>query len=78
MTQTNVTRLRSTLSAIIAFLIAFSPDILEVCSVTDASPKWARLATKVVGLVVGLATSGRAVLLLNKFLPSEKPTVTKE
>lgn len=71
MTEANKTKLRSTISAIIAALVMFGPDILEAFAVTDASPKWVKLTAKGLGLVIGLATSGRAVALLNKFLPAE-------
>ena len=72
----NTARLRSTLSAIIAALVMFGPDILESVSVTDGSPKWVKLTAKGLGLIIGLATSGRAVALLNKFLPSENKPAT--
>lgn len=70
MTDQRKATLRSTLSAIIAALVMFGPDILEAFSVTDASPKWVKLAAKATGLIIGLATSGKAVAILNKFLPA--------
>jgi len=71
----NKTKLRSTLSAIIAALVMFGPDILDALSVTDASPKWVKLFAKGLGALVFLATNGKAVVFLNKILPAE-PTRT--
>jgi hypothetical protein len=72
----NKAKLRSTLSAIIAALVMFGPDILDALSVTDASPKWVKLVAKGLGALVFLATNGKAVAILNKLLPDDKQTVT--
>lgn len=70
MTNENKTRIRSTVSAAIAILVAFGPDILEAIDATDASPKWVKMVAKALGLLVMLATSGKGVALLNRLLPT--------
>lgn len=71
MTTESKTKLRSTLSAIIAVLVMFGPDILDALTITDGAPKWVKLVAKGAGLLIGLATSGKAVAILNKFLPAD-------
>lgn len=71
MNTVNKARLRSTIAAIIAALVAFGPDIAELITVTDSSPKWLKLVTQLLGVAIALATNGKAVAMLNKFLPAD-------
>ena len=77
MTNESKTKLRSTLAAIIGAIIAFGPDLLEAIGSIDHAPKWVTVATKSLGFVVALCTSGKGVALLNFFLPDapKPPTV---
>lgn len=77
MTTERRTKLRSTLAAVIAALVMFGPDIVEAFDVQATSPGWLRALAKVAGLVIGLATSGKAVALLNVFMPEPKPGEAK-
>ena len=71
------TKLRSTLAAVIAALVMFGPDIVEAIDVNATSPGWLKALAKVAGLVIGLATSGKAVALVNLLLPEPKTQETK-
>lgn len=73
MTAERKTRLRATLGAAIAFLIAYGPELLAWLGAIQGAPSWVEKATKALGIVVGLATTGRAVLVLNLFLPEPEP-----
>jgi hypothetical protein len=75
MTPANETKLHATLGAVLAFLIAFGPDIVTALASIEHPPTWLPPIAKAVGLIVGLATTGKGVALLNRFLPSA-PTNT--
>jgi hypothetical protein len=71
MTKANETKLRATLGAVVAILIAYGPDLVTWLGSLDNAPKWVLLLAKGLGLLVGLCTTGRAVVLLNRFLPAD-------
>ena len=66
------TRLRSTIGGIIGVLAMFGPDVLTWLASANL-PAWASGAAKALGLLVLLATNGKAVALLNVLIPAEKP-----
>jgi hypothetical protein len=62
------TKLRSTLAAIVAALAIVGPQLLNLLA-DWKSPK-AAIVISALGFVVALATSGKAVALINLFLPA--------
>lgn len=67
MLNLNRAKLKSTLAAIIGLLAVLGPKLLEIFG--TPTNHWAALGVQAFGAIVLACTTGRAVLLLNKFLP---------
>lgn len=70
--QVNKAKLRSTALAVIALLVAFGPDILSFLQLGPDSPSWTHKLAKALGVLIAVATNGKAVLLINKLLPVDQ------
>jgi hypothetical protein len=70
----NTARLRSTLGAIVAFIIAFGPDIVTWIGGLETAPQWLRGVSKGLGVLIGILTSKDGVLLLNKLVATPPAT----
>jgi len=66
----NTTKLKSTLGAIIAFLVAFGPDIVTWLGSLNDAPAWLKGLSKAFGVLIGILTSKEGVLLLNRLAPA--------
>jgi len=66
----NTTRLKSTLGALLAFLVAYGPEVVTWIGGMATAPQWLRDVAKGLGILIGLLTSKEGVLLLNKLVPS--------
>ena len=73
----NTTRLKSTLGALLAFLVAYGPEVVTWIGGMATAPQWLRDVAKGLGILIGLLTSKEGVLLLNKFVatPDTQATV---
>jgi hypothetical protein len=69
----NTTRLKSTLGALLAFLVAYGPEVVTWVGGMASAPQWLRDVAKGLGIVIGLLTSKEGVLLLNKMVPAPTP-----
>ena len=65
----NITKLRSTLGFILAFLVAYGPEVVTWIGGMASSPQWLRDVAKGLGVLIGVLTSKDGVLFLNKLVP---------
>jgi hypothetical protein len=72
----NQTKLRSTFGFLCAFLVAYGPDVVTWIGGMEAAPKWLREAAKGLGVLIGVLTSRRGVLLLNRIIPPPVPATS--
>jgi hypothetical protein len=82
MLNLNRATVKSTLAAVIGLLAVAGPKLLEILG--TPTNRWGALAVQCLGGLVLACTTGRAVLILNKFLPDATrftdpvaPTTTK-
>ena len=64
------TKLRSTLGFVLAFVVAYGPEVVTWIGGKAAAPQWLRDVAKGLGVLIGVLTSKEGVLLLNKLVPS--------
>ena len=66
----NETKLKSTIGFILAFLVAYGPEVVTWIGGMEASPKWLRDIAKGLGVFIGVLTSKNGVAILNWFTKS--------
>jgi hypothetical protein len=66
----NETKLKSTIGFVLAFLVAYGPDVVTWIGGMETSPKWLRDIAKGLGVLIGVLTSKNGVAILNWFTKS--------
>ena len=67
------TKLKSTIGFLVAFLVAYGPEVVTWIGGLQTSPQWLRDVAKGLGVLIGVLTSKEGVAILNKFVAM--PTV---
>lgn len=66
----NQTKIRSTIGFVLAFLVAYGPEVVTWIGGMETSPKWLRDVAKGLGVFIGVLTSKNGVPILNWFTKS--------
>jgi hypothetical protein len=65
----NRAKLRSTLGFLVAYLVAYGPELVTWIGSMQTAPQWLRDVAKGLGVFIGVLTSKEGVLLVNKLVP---------